>query len=203
MFILLFDSWYNRVNQKAEKIDTLIDIFRDSGNVNVDAACSQEEYFSSEDWMNFDEKKQQEILLNYRLAYIADTSVNWCPALGTVLANEEVKDGVSERGGFPVEKKLMKQWSLRITAYAQRLLEGLSSIDWSDSLKEQQRNWIGRSEGAQLSFKIADSSLAIEVFTTRPDTIFGATFMTLAPEHELVEMIVTSENKRRCFKLCD
>lgn len=195
IFVLLFDSWYNRAKNRAEKIDTLIDIFRDSGNVNVDAACSQEEYFSSEEWMNFDERKQQEILLTYRLAYIAETSVNWCPSLGTVLANEEVKDGVSERGGFPVEKKLMKQWSLRITAYAQRLLDGLDTIDWSDSLKEQQRNWIGKSEGAQLSFKIADSSLTIEVFTTRPDTIYGATFMTLAPEHELVEMIVTSEKR--------
>ncbi len=143
--------------------------------------------------MNFNEEKQQKILLNYRLAYLSDATVNWCPALGTVLANEEVKEGLSERGGYPVEKKLMKQWSLRITAYSQRLLDDLEKIDWSESLKEQQRNWIGRSEGAQVRFKVENTDFIIEVFTTRPDTIFGATYLTLAPEHELVEMIVASE----------
>lgn len=193
IFLLLFNSWYNRTSGKAESIDTLINHFRDNGNVNVDAETSTTEYFSAEEWMSFNEKKQQEIFLNYRLAYISEASVNWCPALGTVLANEEVKDGFSERGGYPVEKKLMKQWSLRITAYSLRLLDDLEKIEWSDSLKEQQRNWIGRSEGAQVSFKVADTDFFIEVFTTRPDTIFGATYMTLAPEHELVEIIVTPE----------
>ncbi len=197
IFLLLYNSWYNKSSNKAESIDTLINCFRDSGNVSVDAETSITEYFSSEEWINFNEKKQQHILLHYRLAYLSDASVNWCPALGTVLANEEVKDGVSERGGYPVEKKLMKQWSLRISAYAQRLLDDLEKIDWSDSLKEQQRNWIGRSEGAQVSFKVADSDFSIEIFTTRPDTIFGATFMTLAPEHELVEMIVTPEYRNK------
>ena len=197
IFLLLYNSWYNKSSNKAESIDTLINCFRDSGNVSVDAETSITEYFSSEEWINFNEKKQQHILLHYRLAYLSDASVNWCPALGTVLANEEVKDGVSERGGYPVEKKLMKQWSLRISAYAQRLLDDLEKIDWSDSLKEQQRNWIGRSEGAQVNFKVADSDFSIEIFTTRPDTIFGATFMTLAPEHELVEMIVTPEYRNK------
>ena len=192
IFLLLFNSWYNRSAGKAESIDSLIDHFHENGNMTVDAQSSETKFFSSDDWQKYNEKKQQEILLNYRLAYISDTYVNWCPALGTVLANEEVKDGVSERGGYPVEKKLMKQWSLRITAYAQRLLDDLDKIDWSDSLKEQQRNWIGRSEGALVKFKIDNADLSIEVFTTRPDTIFGATFITLAPEHEYVEMIVTS-----------
>ena len=197
IFLLLYNSWYNKSSNKAESIDTLINCFRDSGNVSVDAETSITEFFSSEEWINFNEKKQLHILLHYRLAYLSDASVNWCPALGTVLANEEVKDGVSERGGYPVEKKLMKQWSLRISAYAQRLLDDLEKIDWSDSLKEQQRNWIGRSEGAQVNFKVADSDFSIEIFTTRPDTIFGATFMTLAPEHELVEMIVTPEYRNK------
>ena len=197
IFLLLFNSWYNKSSNKAESIETLIYRFRDSGNLNVDAETSVSEYFSSEQWLNFNEKKQQEILLNYRLSYISETSVNWCSALGTVLANEEVKDGVSERGGYSVEKKQMKQWSLRITAYSQRLLEDLEKIDWSDSLKEQQRNWIGRSEGALIRFKVEKSDFFIEVFTTRPDTIFGATYMTLAPEHELVEMIVTAEYREK------
>ena len=193
IFIKLFNSWYNTSAGKAEAIDTLIDRFRDNGNVSVDAHSAQAEFFSADEWRDYDEKKQQEVLLNYRLAYISETTVNWCPDLGTVLANEEVKDGVSERGGYSVEKKLMKQWSLRITAYSQRLLDGLEKIDWTDSLKEQQRNWIGRSEGAELKFQVVNSDLSIDVFTTRPDTLFGATFMTLAPEHELLEMIVTPE----------
>ena len=193
IFIKLFNSWYNTSAGKAEAIDTLIDRFRDNGNVSVDAHSAQAEFFSADEWRDYDEKKQQEVLLNYRLAYISETTVNWCPDLGTVLANEEVKDGVSERGGYSVEKKLMKQWSLRITAYSQRLLDDLERIDWPDSLKEQQRNWIGRSEGAELKFQVVNSDLSIDVFTTRPDTLFGATFMTLAPEHELLEMIVTPE----------
>ncbi len=193
IFIQLFNSWYNPVHNKAENIETLIDHFRDQGNVDIDFPAGDKELFTAEDWINFREKKQQEVLLNYRLAYLSETTVNWCPELGTVLANEEVKDGLSERGGYPVERKLMKQWSLRISSYAQRLLDDLEKIDWSDSLKEQQRNWIGRSEGADVLFKVAGSDLDIQIFTTRPDTIFGATFMTLAPEHELVEMIVTPE----------
>ncbi len=193
IFIQLFNSWYNPVHIKAENIETLIDHFRDQGNVDIDFPAGDQELFSADDWINFSEKKQQEVLLNYRLAYLSETTVNWCPELGTVLANEEVKDGLSERGGYPVERKLMKQWSLRISSYAQRLLDDLEKIDWSDSLKEQQRNWIGRSEGADVLFKVAGSDLDIQIFTTRPDTIFGATFMTLAPEHELVEMIVTPE----------
>jgi leucyl-tRNA synthetase len=193
IFLQFFNSWYNTNSGKAESIDSLIDLFRDSGNMNVYASSTNTSFFSAEDWMNYDERKQQEILSHYRLAYISEAYVNWCPALGTVLANEEVKDGVSERGGYPVEKKMMKQWSMRITAYSQRLLDDLEKIDWSDSLKEQQRNWIGRSEGAQLRFKVYNSDLEIEVFTTRPDTIFGATYMTLAPEHELVDILVTTE----------
>ncbi len=193
IFLLFFNSWYNRSSGKAESIDTLINYFRADGNKKIYAETTEEKNFSAEEWKGFNERKQQEILLNYRLAYLSETFVNWCPALGTVLANEEVKEGVSERGGYPDEKKLMKQWSMRISAYSQRLLDDLDTIDWSDSLKEQQRNWIGRSEGAQLAFKISGQDFSIDVFTTRPDTIFGATFMTLAPEHELVEMIVTSE----------
>lgn len=193
IFIRLFDSWYNRLTNRAEPIETLITLFRNHGNVDADIPSGEADYFSSDEWLDFSEKRQQEILLKYRLAYISEATVNWCPILGTVLANEEVKDGVSERGGYPVEKKKMKQWSLRISEYAQRLLDDLESLDWSDSLKEQQRNWIGRSEGAEVSFKVHGTDFAIEVFTTRPDTIFGATFMTLAPEHELVEMIVTPE----------
>src|SRR5437016_7737467 len=133
--------------------------------------------------------------MNYRLAYLSDSMVNWCPALGTVLANDEVKDGVSERGGYPVERKLMKQWSLRITTYAQRLLDDLETIDWSESIKEQQRNWIGRSEGSSLRFTVYSLPLSIDVFTTRPDTVFGATFLTIAPEHELVDQLTTPERK--------
>lgn len=195
-FIQLFNSWYNNSTQKAEKIADLIAIFENSGNNDIDAACGEIENFSAEKWNDFDEKQQQEILMNYRLAYLSETMVNWCPDLGTVLANDEVKDGLSERGGFPVVKKLMKQWSLRITAYSQRLLDGLDTLDWPDSLKEMQRNWIGRSEGASVIFNVADGDYEIEVFTTRPDTLFGATFMVLAPEHELVNEITTSDRKK-------
>ena len=317
-FIQLFNSWYNIKTDKAESIANLISEFEKNGNANIAAACADTEPFTSEDWNTFDEKKQQEVLMNYRLAYLSDTLVNWCPELGTVLANDEVKEGLSERGGHPVEKKMMKQWSLRITAYAQRLLDGFDKLDWPDSLKEMQKNWIGRSEGASVIFKlekpvqseshnddsdtplkekpskakllvwkylkkkqlgytikqqyatgslrvdfacldkmivieiyneltpeiqdrikvieelgftvihflnkevlanrtkvIADiksyldskevdkavipedyNSAVIEVFTTRPDTLFGATFMVLAPEHELVKSITTSDKKK-------
>lgn len=194
-FIQLFNSWYNNKVNKAESIDNLISIFKKSGNGDIDATCEETEYFTAKDWREFSEKEQQEILMNYRLAYLSETMVNWCPELGTVLANDEVKDGLSERGGHPVEKKMMKQWSLRITAYSQRLLDGLDTVDWPDSLKEMQRNWIGRSEGASVHFEVEGIENKIEVFTTRPDTLFGATFMVLAPEHELVSEITTPDRK--------
>ncbi|MBP6334581.1 MAG: leucine--tRNA ligase, partial [Bacteroidia bacterium] len=195
IFLKLFDSWYNNKSKKAEAIESLISEFNRNGNSEIDACSNQEKIFTVGEWKNFSEEEQSGILLNYRLAYISEATVNWCPALGTVLANEEVKEGLSERGGYPVERKSMKQWSLRITAYAERLLNDLEGIDWTESIKEQQRNWIGKSEGAQVEFSLHNSDLKIEVFTTRPDTIFGATFMTLAPEHELVDKICTKEQK--------
>ncbi|MBU2554153.1 MAG: leucine--tRNA ligase [Bacteroidetes bacterium] len=197
-FIRLFNAWYNKANNKAEDLSTLIRHFEKQGNTALEAATTCEISFTAEQWVNFSEKEQQQILLHYRLAYLSETMVNWCPALGTVLANDEVKEGLSERGGYPVEKKLMLQWSLRITAYAQRLLDGLERVDWSEPIKEMQRNWIGRSEGAAVDFKVRDNSgkeAVIQVFTTRPDTLFGATFMVLAPEHELVFDITTDDRK--------
>lgn len=195
IFMQLFDSWYNNKSNKAEPIGSLVDAFGREGNGLVDANCSETAPFTAEEWNAKSEKEQQTILLNYRLAYLSETMVNWCPELGTVLANEEVKDGLSERGGHPVVRKEMKQWSLRITAYAQRLLDGLDGIDWTDSLKEMQRNWIGRSQGASLFFQVKDSDHNIEVFTTRPDTIFGATFMVLAPENPMVADLTTAEHR--------
>jgi leucyl-tRNA synthetase len=195
-FIQMFKHWYNLESDKAEPIDKLVEIFSSQGNGVVKAACSPVGEFTASEWANFDHREKQEILLNYRLAYLADTMVNWCPALGTVLANDEVKDGVSVRGGHPVVQKEMKQWSLRITAYAQRLLDGLNTIDWTDSLTEMQRNWIGRSEGAEVVFPLenaANEDQGLLIFTTRPDTIFGCTFMVLAPEHELVESMTTPD----------
>ena len=195
-FIKLFHSWFDRQEDKARPIETLTGIFETEGNRNVKAACSDDTpSFSAQEWASYDEKQQQEILMKYRLAYQADTVVNWCPALGTVLANDEVSEGHSVRGGHPVERKKMRQWLLRITAYADRLLKGLDTVDWSESLKEIQRNWIGRSEGGNMNFAVENSDAVIEVFTTRPDTIFGATFMVLAPEHELVSVITTPEQK--------
>jgi leucyl-tRNA synthetase len=193
IFSQLFQSWYNNDSNKAEDISTLIQIFEKSGNDNTNAAHHCEELFSADDWKQFTEEHKQTILLQYRLAYLADSWVNWCPALGTVLANDEVKDGYSERGGYPVEQKLMKQWSMRITAYADRLLSGLDTIDWPDAVKEMQRNWISKSVGSSLSFQLADANEKIEVFTTRPDTVFGVSFLVLAPEHELVNQITTDE----------
>ncbi|MCA6436914.1 MAG: leucine--tRNA ligase [Bacteroidetes bacterium] len=201
IFIQIFNSWYNKTADKAEHVSTLIKAFESNGNANVDAVCDEDvKPFSANDWKAYSEKEQSDILMKYRLAYLGEAYVNWCPALGTVLANDEVKDGVSERGGHPVERKLMKQWSMRITAYAQRLLDGLETIDWTESLKESQRYWIGRSEGTSLKFKISPFDSAqgdkfIEVFTTRPDTVFGVSFVTLAPEHELVN-IITAEEQR-------
>lgn len=195
IFVQLFHSWYNRMSDKAEPIATLIDHLERKGTQGLDAVADEHPSFTAEEWNAFSTKEQREMLLKFRLAYRAETIVNWCPGLGTVLANDEVVNGRSERGGFPVEQRKMKQWSLRITAYAQRLLDGLDSVDWSDSLKEIQRNWIGRSEGAEISFDVQHHDVQIEVFTTRPDTLFGATFMVLAPEHELVERITTAEQQ--------
>ncbi|MBM3436702.1 MAG: leucine--tRNA ligase, partial [Bacteroidetes bacterium] len=194
-FIQLFKHWYNKDTDKAEPVKELTKKFEKEGNYGIRAATDFSKKFSASEWKNLSEKEQQQILMNYRLAYLADTWVNWCPALGTVLANDEVVNGVSERGGHPVERKLMKQWSLRITAYAQRLLDGLEKIDWFESLKEMQRYWIGRSEGGAVYFKIKGHDDQLEVFTTRPDTLWGATFMVLAPEHELAIKITTSENR--------
>ena len=200
IFIQLFNSWYNNDTDRAEDISKLIKIFSEEGNANVNAACDEGiELFTADEWKAFSSEKQQEILLKYRLTYLAETEVNWCPALGTVLANDEIVNGVSERGGHPVVRKKMTQWSMRISAYAERLLQGLETIDWTDSLKESQRNWIGKSVGASVTFNVIASettqSHTIEVFTTRPDTIFGVSFMTLAPEHELVSKITTPEQK--------
>lgn len=223
IFIQLFHSWYNPASNKAEKIDTLIQLFETVGfngnaesplnggiEVNIDA-------FSAEDWSNFEESKKRSILMHFRLAYLDNTWVNWCPALGTVLANDEIVNGVSERGGHPVERKKMQQWSMRITAYAERLLTGLDGLDWNESIKDMQRNWIGKSKGCSIQFMLASTPLSqqtidsdlstrglsgaeghsIEVFTTRPDTIFGVSYVTLAPEHELVAQLTTPENKEK------
>ncbi len=196
IFKQLFDSYYCNNEDKAIRISELISDFDKNGNKKSNAVCDENTpQFSADDWNNFSETEQEKILLNYRLAFLSDTWVNWCEGLGTVLANDEVKDGVSERGGFHVEQKLMKQWSLRITAYADRLISGLDTVDWSESIKEIQKNWIGKSKGASVSFKIEDMEDKIEVFTTRPDTIFGVNFMVLSPEHEIVEKLTTSSQK--------
>lgn len=196
IFIQLFNSWYHKTSDKAEDISTLISIFSAEGNSEVKAACDDDiEKFSADEWKNFSEEKQQKILLQYRLTFLSETEVNWCPGLGTVLANDEIVNGVSERGGHQVVRKKMMQWSMRITAYAQRLLDGLARIDWPQPLKDSQTYWIGKSEGAMVEFNIQHSTFKIPVFTTRPDTIFGVSFMTLAPEHNLVPIITTSEQK--------
>ena len=199
IFKQLFNSWYNKDSDKAEKIDTLIEQFKTNGNAAVNAVCTDVANFSAAEWNHWSEEEQQKMLMNYRIAFLSDTWVNWCPALGTVLANDEIKDGVSERGGHPVEQKLMRQWSMRITAYAERLLSGLEGLDWSESIKDIQRNWIGKSVGASVRFTtsppLGELEGAIEVFTTRPDTIFGVSFMVLAPEHPLVNEITAAEQK--------
>lgn len=213
IFIQLFNSWYNKNVDQAEDITTLIALFEKEGNANVNAVSDDNiGTFSAEEWNALSADQQEKILLQYRLTYLAETEVNWCPGLGTVLANDEIVNGVSERGGFPVIRKKMTQWSMRISAYAERLLQGLNEIDWSESIKESQRNWIGKSVGALVKFQVlgfkfqvdaqSDETLNekpetnfIEVFTTRPDTIFGVTFMTLAPEHDLVAKITTPEQK--------
>ena len=196
IFIQLFNSWYNNETNKAEPIETLIALFETEGNSKVNAACDDDTpTFTAEEWRAFSSEQQQQILLKYRLTYLAETEVNWCPALGTVLANDEIVNGVSERGGHPVIRKKMTQWSMRITAYAERLLQGLDTIDWSESIKESQRNWIGKSVGASINFALAQGEHKIEVFTTRPDTLFGVTYLTLAPEHPLVPLITTEEQR--------
>jgi len=202
-FIQMFNSYYCYDENQARPIAELIAAFEQVGTEGLNIACSEELQFSAADWKSYSEKQKQEILLNYRIAYRSETTVNWCQALGTVLANDEVINGLSERGGYPVEQRLMRQWSLRVSAYAQRLLEGLDKIDWSDSIKETQRNWIGRSEGAEMKFKVKDSDVEFEIFTTRADTIFGVTFMVLAPESEYVPQVTTAEQKAEIEKYLD
>lgn len=202
-FIQMFNSYYCYDENQARPITELIAAFEQVGTEGLNIACSEELQFSAADWKSYTEKQKQEILLNYRIAYRSETTVNWCQALGTVLANDEVINGLSERGGYPVEQRLMRQWSLRVSAYAQRLLEGLDKIDWSDSIKETQRNWIGRSEGAEMKFKVKDSDVEFEIFTTRVDTIFGVTFMVLAPESEYVPQVTTAEQKAEIEKYLD
>ncbi|HBA29084.1 MAG TPA: leucine--tRNA ligase, partial [Parabacteroides goldsteinii] len=190
-FQKMFNSYYCNDEQQARPIGELISAFETTGTEGMNVACSEELNFTANEWKAKSEKEQQEILMNYRIAYLGETMVNWCPALGTVLANDEVVDGVSERGGYPVVQKKMRQWCLRVSAYAQRLLDGLDKIDWTESLKETQKNWIGRSEGAEIQFKVKDSDLEFTIFTTRADTMFGVTFMVLAPESELVAQVTT------------
>ena len=194
-FMKMFNSFYCYSCQKAQPIEKLIKHFEEKGSVDLNIAQSEELSFTAEEWKAMSEKEQQQVLMNYRIAYMGETMVNWCPGLGTVLANDEVVDGVSERGGFPVIQKKMKQWCLRVSAYAQRLLDGLNTVDWTDSIKETQRNWIGRSEGTEMQFKVADQDIDFTIFTTRADTIFGVTFMVLAPESELVQQLTTAEQK--------
>ena len=209
IFIRLFNSWYDKEANKAENIEMLVQHFENHGSTGINAVCDDEiAVFSAAEWKAFSNEEQQAELLKYRLTYLRESTVNWCPALGTVLANDEVKDGFSERGGYPVEQKKMMQWSMRITAYAERLLQGLDTIDWPEPLKEMQRNWIGKSTGASVKFRIAEFQMRnensaigtphsefIEVFTTRVDTIFGVTFLVIAPEHELVPALTTPEQK--------
>ncbi|MDD4971759.1 MAG: leucine--tRNA ligase [Paludibacter sp.] len=192
-FIQMFNHYFNTKLQKAQRIELLVKAFETSGTEGIQAASTEDLQFTALEWNSKGEKEQQEILLNYRIAYLADLKVNWCPALGTVLANDEVSEGLSVRGGYPVEQRVMRQWSLRVSAYAQRLLDGLNTIEWTDSLTETQKNWIGRSEGAELQFNIKGQDNNFEVFTTRADTIYGVTFMVLAPESDLVKQLTTSE----------
>ncbi len=196
IFIQLFNSWYNKESGKAESIGLLIKIFEKEGNKNIKAECDEgTPHFTAEEWSSYSKKEKDGILLKYRLTYLADAVVNWCPELGTVLANDEVKDGFSERGGYPVERKKMKQWMMRITAYADRLLSNLDTLEWSDSLKEMQRNWIGKSNGCEINFAVEGKDTILTAFTTRPDTIFGVTYLVIAPEHELVQELVTEAQK--------
>lgn len=194
-FEKMFNSYYDNTLKKARPIEKLIAHFEKNGSANIDAAGSEELSFTAEEWNAYSDKQKQTVLMNFRIAYLGETMVNWCPELGTVLANDEVVDGVSERGGYPVVQKKMRQWCLRISAYAQRLLDGLDTIDWTESLKETQRNWIGRSEGTEVEFSVKDSDVKFTIFTTRADTMFGVTFMVLAPESELVPQVTTPDQK--------
>ncbi|MBK9286715.1 MAG: leucine--tRNA ligase [Flavobacteriales bacterium] len=209
VFLQLFDSWYNIEVKRAEPISSLIRRFEHNGFTGIDRRrlTGDEDMeaptFTAEEWKAFNPREQEAVLQFFRLAYRSEAWVNWCPALGTVLANDEVKDGVSERGGHPVERKRMPQWSMRITAYAQRLLDSLDELDWSESIKEAQRNWIGRSRGALVKFPVVGHEEVIEVFTTRPDTLFGVTFVTLAPEHQLVDKLVTPERRAEVMAYCE
>lgn len=201
IFIQLFNSWYNRTSDKAEPVSELVAMFEKNGNHGINAVCNDDTpVFSAEQWKQWNTNEKENILQNYRIAYRSETMVNWCAALGTVLSNDEVKDGVSERGGYPVERISMMQWSMRITAYAERLLTGLDSIDWPEPVREMQRNWIGKSTGCELDFELDGHSEKIKVFTTRIDTIYGVTFMVLAPEHELVDRITTAEQRNEVVK---
>ena len=193
----MFSHWYDKASSKARPIEQLVEIFQESGNLSVDAACGEVEQFSAEQWNEFDQQRKDAVLMQYRIAYIGETAVNWCPKLGTVLANDEVKEGLSIRGGFPVEQKKMKQWQLRVSAYAERLLSDLDSLEWTESLKDMQKNWIGRSQGAEMIFKVMNGTeeYDITIFTTRADTVFGVTFMVLAPESEWVEKLTAPEYK--------
>ncbi len=194
-FIKMFNSYFCNDEQQARPIEELVAYFEENGAKGLNVACTDELEFTADEWKAKSDKEKQEILLNYRIAYLADTTVNWCAALGTVLANDEVINGLSERGGYPVEQRVMRQWSLRVSAYAQRLLDGLDKIDWTDSIKETQRNWIGRSQGAEMQFAVKDSDVKFDIFTTRADTIFGVTFMVLAPESEYVAQVTTADQK--------
>jgi leucyl-tRNA synthetase len=196
MFIKLYNSWYDNNKDKSRSIDELIGIFEKSGNLNLFPNESESiENFSNNEWKEFSDSKKEKILLSYRLAFLSEIDVNWCPKLGTVLANDEIIDGLSERGGYEVIRKKMTQWSIRISSYSERLLKGLNNIDWPEPLKEMQRNWIGKSEGVLVKFDIKDFDKQIEAFTTRIDTIYGVTFITLAPEHPYVKYITSNENK--------
>ncbi|HTC01690.1 MAG TPA: class I tRNA ligase family protein, partial [Ferruginibacter sp.] len=203
IFLQIFHSWYDRVAKKAKPISELIESFANNGNVGDDRLLTTDHRFSASEWKAFTDIRKQEILMDYRLSFSAYGEVNWCEALGTVLANDEVVNGVSERGGFPVVKKKMRQWYLRITEYADRLLEGLERIEFSDAMKEMQKNWIGKSQGAEMDFAIKNTDKNLRVYTTRPDTIFGVDFMVVAPEHELVAQITTADQKAAIDKYLD
>lgn len=202
-FIQMFNHYFDTELQKAQPIKELVKHFEEKGSEGIATHCTEALSFTADEWNSYSETKQQEILLNYRIAYLADLKVNWCPALGTVLANDEVSEGLSIRGGHPVEQKVMRQWSLRVSAYANRLLNGLDTIDWTESLKETQKNWIGRSEGAEMKFRLKDTDIDIDIFTTRADTIYGVTFMVLAPESELVKTCTTPEQAQAVEEYLD
>lgn len=202
-FMKMVESYYDTELDKAQPISKLVAHFEEKGTEGIHAACSEELSFTADQWKAMSEKEKSDTLMNYRIAYLGNTMVNWCPQLGTVLANDEVSEGLSIRGGYPVEQKLMYQWCLRVSAYAQRLLDGLADLDWTDSLKETQRNWIGRSEGAEMRFKVAGSDLELEIFTTRADTVFGVTFMVLAPESDYVNMVTTPEQRKAVDEYLD